>query len=85
MDVFATVTPVPKQIDSCSQKRVELNIIQLWEVSRAKPQLPLLVEDAARPLAEEVLQYILFFSGFTVFQCVCVSLFNFSGQRFYLF
>lgn len=53
VDVHANVALVPKQIDSCTQKQVELNILELWEVSRAKPQLPLLVEDAARPMTEE--------------------------------
>ncbi|BET02279.1 Aspartyl-tRNA synthetase [Nesidiocoris tenuis] len=52
LDVFASLTTVPKKIESCTQSDVELNIKELWVVSSAKPQLPLLVEDAARPVNE---------------------------------
>ncbi|XP_014243758.1 aspartate--tRNA ligase, cytoplasmic [Cimex lectularius] len=52
VDVYAQVVTVPKQIDSCSQKLVELKVNEFWAVSAAKPQLPLLVEDAARPITE---------------------------------
>ncbi|XP_014277657.1 aspartate--tRNA ligase, cytoplasmic [Halyomorpha halys] len=53
LDICAIVSLAPQRIDSCSQKDVELNIIQIWEVSRAKPQLPLLVEDASRPVTDD--------------------------------
>lgn len=45
----AKVSKVPKKIESCTQKDVELHIQQLWLVSAAKNQLPLLIEDASRP------------------------------------
>ncbi|XP_073974632.1 aspartyl-tRNA synthetase [Rhodnius prolixus] len=52
IDIFGEVSCVQNEIDSCTQKQVELHIEELWEVSAAKPQLPLLVEDAARPLTD---------------------------------
>lgn len=53
IDVEAKVSKVPKKIESCSQKDVELHIQQLWTVSSAKSQLPLLIEDASRPVKDE--------------------------------
>lgn len=50
--MLGAVATVPKKIDSCTQSDVELCIKELWVVSSAKPQLPLLVEDAARPVNE---------------------------------
>ncbi|KAL1130697.1 hypothetical protein AAG570_011938, partial [Ranatra chinensis] len=52
VDVSAMVSKVPKQIDSCTQKLVELSVNELWVVSSAKAQLPLLVEDASRPVTD---------------------------------
>lgn len=45
----AKVCKVPKKIESCTQKDVELHVQQMWLVSAAKNQLPLLIEDASRP------------------------------------
>lgn len=53
IDVQAKVSKVPKKIESCTQKDVELHIQQLWLVSAAKNQLPLLIEDASRPEKKE--------------------------------
>lgn len=53
VDVQAKVSKVPKKIESCSQKDVELHIQQLWVVSSAKSQLPLLIEDASRPVKDD--------------------------------
>jgi len=50
VDLAAVVSTVPNKIDSCTQKLVELVVEEIWEVSRSKAQLPLLVEDAARPV-----------------------------------
>ncbi|CAI9719182.1 Hypothetical predicted protein [Octopus vulgaris] len=49
IDIEAYVRTVPSKIESCSQQDVELHTIQIWVVSSAAPQLPVLVEDAARP------------------------------------
>lgn len=49
----ARVSKVPKKIESCTQKDVELHIQQMWIVSSAKNQLPLLIEDASRPVKDE--------------------------------
>lgn len=53
MDIEAVVHKVDSKIESCSQKNVELHVMQLFTVSSAKGQLPLLIEDAARPVKED--------------------------------
>lgn len=37
-----------QEITSCTQKKVEVHITQLFVVSTAEPRLPLQIEDAAR-------------------------------------
>ncbi|KAI5635083.1 tRNA synthetases class II (D, K and n) domain-containing protein [Phthorimaea operculella] len=49
VDVFATVVKTAAPIESCSIRDVELSGIEVWTVSAARAQLPLQVEDAARP------------------------------------
>jgi len=44
--------PVPSKIESCSQKDVEVHLKEIFVVSAAKSQLPLQIEDAARPIGE---------------------------------
>lgn len=53
VDVEAIVHKVGSKIESCSQKSVELHVIRIFTVSAAKSQLPLLIEDAARPIKED--------------------------------
>jgi len=53
VDIEAVVHKVDSKIESCSQKNVELHVMQLFTVSPAKGQLPLLIEDAARPIKED--------------------------------
>jgi len=53
VDIEAVVHKVDSKIESCSQKNVELHVTQLFTVSPAKGQLPLLIEDAARPVKED--------------------------------
>lgn len=50
MDIKGKVTKTPSKIGSCSQQDVELHIEELWVVSQAASQLPLLIEDASRPI-----------------------------------
>ena len=45
---------VAQKIDGATQQDVELHVTQLWVVSAAEPRLPLLIDDASRPIAEEV-------------------------------
>jgi len=52
IDVKATIVVVKDQIEACSQKKVELNVVELFLVNAAKAQLPLLIEDASRPVKE---------------------------------
>ncbi|XP_018337801.1 PREDICTED: aspartate--tRNA ligase, cytoplasmic isoform X1 [Trachymyrmex septentrionalis] len=52
VDVMAIVMPVPSKIESCSQKDVEVHLKEIFVVSAAKSQLPLQIEDAARPAGE---------------------------------
>jgi len=49
---MAIVMPVPSKIESCSQKDVEVHLKEIFVVSAAKSQLPLQIEDAARPIGE---------------------------------
>ncbi|XP_022204760.2 aspartate--tRNA ligase, cytoplasmic [Nilaparvata lugens] len=53
IDVLATVVSVKSKIESCTQKDIELHIVEAWVVSAAKSQLPLLIEDASRPIKDE--------------------------------
>ena len=50
VDVKGKVTKTPSKIGSCSQQDVELHIEELWVVSQSANQLPLLIEDASRPI-----------------------------------
>ncbi|KAM3955429.1 aspartyl-tRNA synthetase [Aphomia sociella] len=49
VDVLATVVKTAAPVESCTVRRVELLAVQLWTVSAARAQLPLQIEDAARP------------------------------------
>ena len=60
MDVEGFVRGVPQKIEAASQQDVELHVTQLWVVSAAEPRLPLLIEDASRPVADEVGHYSCF-------------------------
>mmetsp|Transcript_34984 Transcript_34984/g.104332 ORF Transcript_34984/g.104332 Transcript_34984/m.104332 type:complete len:604 (+) Transcript_34984:23-1834(+) len=48
VDVFGEVTLPAEAVASCSQSAVELQVRRLYCVSRAMPELPLQLEDAAR-------------------------------------
>ncbi|XP_012171568.1 aspartate--tRNA ligase, cytoplasmic [Bombus affinis] len=52
VDIEAVVKCVPSQIESCTQKDVEVHIEKIFVISAAKPQLPLQIEDASRPVGE---------------------------------
>lgn len=52
VDVEAVVKRVPSKIESCTQKDVEIHIEKAFVISAAKPQLPLQIEDASRPVGE---------------------------------
>lgn len=49
VDINATVVKTASPVESCTVSTVELSGNQVWVVSAAKAQLPLQVEDAARP------------------------------------
>ncbi|XP_063898169.1 aspartate--tRNA ligase, cytoplasmic [Helicoverpa armigera] len=49
IDVFATVVKTASPIESCTVRDVELAAAEIWLVSAARTQLPLQIEDAARP------------------------------------
>lgn len=53
IDVQGVVRCPPTKIESCSQKDVELELKCVFVISAAKSQLPLQIEDAARPINEE--------------------------------
>lgn len=53
VDVEAEVVAVKQKIEGCTQKDAELHVKELFVVSAAKPQLPLLIEDASRPVKDD--------------------------------
>lgn len=53
IDVEAEVVAVKQKIEGCTQKDAELHVKEIFVVSAAKPQLPLLIEDASRPVKED--------------------------------
>ncbi|XP_047524564.1 aspartate--tRNA ligase, cytoplasmic [Pieris napi] len=53
VDVQATVVKTASPIESCTIKGYELFATEIWIVSAAKTQLPLQVEDAARPETDD--------------------------------
>lgn len=57
IDVFATVTKVNAPIESCTVKNFELHVLEFWVASAAEPQLPLQIEDAARKITQDEVQY----------------------------
>jgi len=53
VDVEAEIVKAEEKIESCSQQNIELHVHQVWVVSASAPQLPLLIEDAARKVTDE--------------------------------
>lgn len=53
IDVQGFVRKTPSRVESCTQSDVELHVTQLWVVSAAEPRLPILIEDAMRPEADD--------------------------------
>lgn len=49
-----------QQIESCTQKDAELHVKTIFVISAAKPQLPLLIEDASRPIKDVEVITLLF-------------------------
>lgn len=49
IDLKAKVVPVESKIESCTEQNLELHVLEIFLVSAAKAQLPLQIEDAARP------------------------------------
>jgi len=49
IDIQANVVAVQQKIESCTEQDLELQGLEIFVVSQAKSQLPLQIEDAARP------------------------------------
>ncbi|XP_055702348.1 aspartate--tRNA ligase, cytoplasmic [Phlebotomus papatasi] len=49
VDLRAKAISVPTKIESCTEQSLELSVLEIYVVSAAKAQLPLQIEDAARP------------------------------------
>lgn len=49
IDIKADVVAVQNKIESCTEQTLELFINEIYVISEAKAQLPLQIEDAARP------------------------------------
>lgn len=63
IDVEGFVRSVPQKVEGATQQDVELHVTQLWVISAAEPRLPLQIDDASRPVTEEVRKTIIIFSG----------------------
>lgn len=50
VDVEGIVKSVPKPVESCTQKLVEISVQQVFVVSTAEARLPLQIDDASRPV-----------------------------------
>lgn len=46
------VKPSPIKIEACTQKDVDLYVEEIFVVSSSKPQLPMQIEDASRPIKD---------------------------------
>ncbi|CAE1244755.1 DARS [Acanthosepion pharaonis] len=75
VDIEAYVRTVPQKVEACTQQDVELHVLQVWVVSTAAPQLPMLVEDAARPETDVTVSFCRLSSCFLFF----LTLFPFSS------
>ncbi|XP_055538254.1 aspartate--tRNA ligase, cytoplasmic [Wyeomyia smithii] len=53
VDIKSTVVPVANKIEACTEQNLELHVVEFYLVSSAKAQLPLQIEDAARPEKSE--------------------------------
>uniref|UniRef100_A0A1L8DRH9 Aspartate--tRNA ligase, cytoplasmic n=1 Tax=Nyssomyia neivai TaxID=330878 RepID=A0A1L8DRH9_9DIPT len=49
VDLKAKTVSVAAKIESCTEQSMELSVLEIYVVSAAKAQLPLQIEDAARP------------------------------------
>lgn len=49
IDIKVQIIPVSSKIESCTEQKLELSVLEIYLVSPAKPQLPLQIEDASRP------------------------------------
>jgi aspartyl-tRNA synthetase len=58
VDINAEIVAVEQKIESCTEQNLELHGLQIFVVSQAKPQLPLQIEDAARPEKKDVSYFI---------------------------
>lgn len=54
VDIRASVVGVAQKIESCTEQTLELQGLEIFVVSQAKSQLPLQIEDAARPEKKDV-------------------------------
>ena len=52
VDIYGEISVPEAPIESCTQQQVELQVEKLFCVSRSTPELPLQLEDAARPDAD---------------------------------
>jgi len=48
VDMRVKAVSVANKIESCTEKNLELFVLEIYLVSAAKPQLPLQIEDASR-------------------------------------
>lgn len=48
VEVKARMVKPDKEISSCTQSNVELQVLEIWCVNRSAPVLPFQIEDASR-------------------------------------
>jgi len=48
VEVKAKVTKAEKDVESCTQSKVELSVEEIWTIDKSAPMLPFQIEDASR-------------------------------------
>ena len=48
VEVKAKVVKAEKEVESCTQSKVELQVQEIWTVDKSSPMLPFQIEDASR-------------------------------------
>ena len=48
IEVKAKVAKAPQPVESCTQKLVELQVLEIWAINRSAPVLPFQIKDASR-------------------------------------
>jgi len=56
VEIKAKVLKAEKDIVSCSQSKVELQVLEIWTINKSAPRLPIQIEDALRLVQNQKLE-----------------------------